>query len=65
MVKRPDEPLLLNDLGIYLPANESSLKHFWRKVAWGVLFVLIALWVGYESAEYLGMFAVTLQEGLK
>lgn len=36
-----------------------------RKLAWGILFILIALWVGYEAAPYLGMFAVTLQEGLK
>lgn len=39
-------------------------KMFWRKALWGVLFVLAALWVGYEAAPYLGMFAVTLQEGL-
>lgn len=65
MVKHPENPLLLNDLGIYLPANESSPSHFWRKALWGGLFILIALWVGYEAAPYLGMFAVTMQEGLK
>lgn len=48
------------------PSKPHSVRRrFWRKVAWGVLFVLIALWVGYETAPYLGMFAVTLQEGLK
>lgn len=40
-------------------------NNLYRKMAWWILFLMIAGWIGYESASYLGMFAVTMQEGLR